>query len=178
VALALVGRRDDREDRVHAAVDRIRVIEVADGLIVIRLVEILLATQEDGVRPIDVALADFRGVAGRRIARGLLREGRDRDCGKTERDGKERLTDGTEHCALESAPYHKKSGRFTKARARARRASTARFPSLPLPSLPLPSLPLPSLPPPSLPPPSLRLGRVGCRYGAWMPGSAAAASGV
>ena len=70
VALALVGRRDDWQDGVNAAVDRIRVIEVANGLVVVRFVEELLATQIDGVGAVHVALADLRRVAGGRVARG------------------------------------------------------------------------------------------------------------
>src|SRR5207237_6276161 len=57
VAFSLVGGGDDGQHAVDAAVDRGRVVEVADRFLVIRLSEILLSTQEYGVRPADVGLA-------------------------------------------------------------------------------------------------------------------------
>ncbi len=126
VALALVRRRDDGQNGVDAAVDRIGVIEVADRLIVVRFVEILFATQKDRVGAVHVPLADFRGVAGRRVARRLLSEGGNRD-GAPEYDDEKRLTDRPHHGALGPAPYHKLEGkRGTQGLAVGARASPRR----------------------------------------------------
>src|SRR5580700_3539440 len=82
VALALVGCRNDWQNRVNAAVNRVGILEVTDCLLVVRLFEELLATEEDGVRSLDVRLADFRGFATGWVGtRRQLRQCRERDDG-------------------------------------------------------------------------------------------------
>jgi len=80
VSLAFVRGCDDWQHGVHAAVDRVGVLEVADGFVVVRFLEKLLSAQEHRMCAFVVTPAHLRLLAGGGIIAGrLLREHWDRD---------------------------------------------------------------------------------------------------